>query len=152
MGWEYLALRAKSWSSSCVSIPQVYCRQQLLSAYFPYMVMRDIALQRAASSTICAHDCPSSLTLACCWLCSVVGLQGGDRLRIFAHYVLGRLIFLFFVCHPGTLATCDGQAYLRNRYPNRDLITTEGQMVGASLWSSRRKGSCVVLPTRRVLE
>lgn len=54
--------------------------------------------------------------------------KNGKRLRVFAHYVLGRLIFLFFVCHPGTLATCDGQAYLLNRYPNRDLVTTEGQL------------------------
>lgn len=34
------------------------------------------------------------------------------------------------MCHPGTLATfSDGQAYLLNRYPNRDLVAMEGQLV-----------------------
>eukprot|EP00903_Cladosiphon_okamuranus_P017419 g16043.t1 len=48
--------------------------------------------------------------------------------RVFIHYVLGKMLLLFFLCHPGTLATCDGQAYLRNRYANRDLVTTESEM------------------------
>lgn len=57
-------------------------------------------------------------------------MQGAKHLRVFAHYVLGRLVLLFFFCHPGTLATfSDGQAYLLNRYPNRDIVTTEGQLV-----------------------
>ncbi|CAM9662135.1 unnamed protein product [Choristocarpus tenellus] len=57
------------------------------------------------------------------------GRKRGNHLRVFAHYVLGRLAFLFFVCHPGTLATfSDSQTYLKNRYPNRDLVTTEGQV------------------------
>lgn len=60
--------------------------------------------------------------------------QAAKNSRVFAHYVLGRLAFLFFMCHPGTLATfSDGQAYLLNRYPNRDLVTTEGQLVSAAL-------------------
>lgn len=49
--------------------------------------------------------------------------------RVFIHYVLGKMILLFFLCHPGTLATCDGQAYLRNRYANRDVVTTESELV-----------------------
>lgn len=49
--------------------------------------------------------------------------------RVFIHYVLGKMLLLFFLCHPGTLATCDGQAYLRNRYANRDLVTTESELV-----------------------
>lgn len=48
---------------------------------------------------------------------------------MFVHYVLGKMALLFFLCHPGTLATCDGQAYLRNRYANRDLVTTESELV-----------------------
>jgi len=47
------------------------------------------------------------------------------RQRIFAHYVLGRLAFLFFICHPGTLATFgESKVYLENRYPNRLLDTS----------------------------
>ncbi|CAN0034789.1 unnamed protein product [Ectocarpus fasciculatus] len=38
------------------------------------------------------------------------------------------MLMLFFLCHPGTLATCDGQAYLRNRYANRDLVKTESEL------------------------
>ncbi|CAN0113401.1 unnamed protein product [Ectocarpus sp. 12 AP-2014] len=38
------------------------------------------------------------------------------------------MLMLFFLCHPGTLATCDGQAYLRNRYANRDLVKTETEL------------------------
>lgn len=49
--------------------------------------------------------------------------------RVFIHYVLGKMLLLFFLCHPGTLATCDGQAYLRNRYANRDLVKTESELV-----------------------
>lgn len=70
--------------------------------------------------------CPSmlrSVTMLC------LSQQRKKHPRVFAHYVLGRLVALFFFCHPGTLATCDGQAYLLNRYPNRDLVTTEGQLV-----------------------
>ncbi|CAN0397868.1 unnamed protein product, partial [Ectocarpus sp. 8 AP-2014] len=48
--------------------------------------------------------------------------------RVFIHYVLGKMLMLFFLCHPGTLATCDGQAYLRNRYANRDLVKTETEL------------------------
>ncbi|CAM9202720.1 unnamed protein product [Scytosiphon promiscuus] len=48
--------------------------------------------------------------------------------RVFIHYVLGKMLLLFFLCHPGTLATCDGQAYLRNRYANRDLVKTEAEL------------------------
>ncbi|CAN0605629.1 unnamed protein product [Ectocarpus sp. 12 AP-2014] len=43
------------------------------------------------------------------------------------------MLMLFFLCHPGTLATCDGQAYLRNRYANRDLVKTETELVSTTL-------------------
>ena len=62
---------------------------------------------------------------------SVYGLFLLSPQRVFIHYVLGKMLLLFFLCHPGTLATCDGQAYLRNRYANRDLVTTESEMVSS---------------------
>ncbi|KAG5192833.1 hypothetical protein JKP88DRAFT_347339 [Tribonema minus] len=55
---------------------------------------------------------------------------GRVRRRIFAHYVLGRLGFLallFFLCHPGTMATFNGKDYLTHRYPNRELAVAASE-------------------------
>lgn len=72
-------------------------------------------------------------------------VRGSPSQRVFIHYVLGKMLLLFFLCHPGTLATCDGQAYLRNRYANRDLVKTEAELV--SYLSHRSAPRSVPLPS-----
>ncbi|CAM9354441.1 unnamed protein product [Phaeothamnion confervicola] len=60
--------------------------------------------------------------------------------RVFAHYVLGRLAALFFLCNPGSAACfADSKTYLQERFPNRDLVVDELQPEAWRLSSRRLK-------------
>lgn len=123
----------------CTSAQQ-YCTRYTASALQLVRGLASVSITSPLKSLIVQRSRPLSHPIVFPHPCPcpcLLGRQGERPKRVFAHYVLGRLAFLFFLCHPGTLATfSDGQAYLLNRYPNRDLVTLECQLVSLARRSS----------------